>query len=172
MSSSGVIIQGSARSEGNTARIVGYVSEDLGFEVIDLRKKRIGDFHYDFKNSDDDFLPLIAEIVAKHATIIYATPVYWYSMSGMMKTFFDRITDLMRVEKELGRRLREMNMAMISCGSDPDLPDGFTVPFSETANYLGMSYLGDVHTWVLNDRIPQQVANDLDEFIDGIKSQF
>ncbi|MCP4458779.1 MAG: NAD(P)H-dependent oxidoreductase [Cytophagales bacterium] len=34
-----------------------------------------------------------------------ATPVYWYSMSGIMKVFLDRIYDVLTIEKELGRKL-------------------------------------------------------------------
>jgi multimeric flavodoxin WrbA len=46
------------------------------------------------------------------------TPVYWYTMSGIMKVFFDRFSDLLRIEKDLGRKLRGKSMAVISCGAD------------------------------------------------------
>ena len=36
--------------------------------------------------------PLIP-IIEKYDTLIFATPVYWYSMSGIMKVFFDRKND-------------------------------------------------------------------------------
>jgi len=170
MSKNGVIIQGSSRSVGNTNKVVSYVAETLKFDVIDLNEKKIGPFDYDFKNSDDDFLPMMRELVAKYDTIIFATPVYWYSMSGTMKIFFDRITDLLRIEKEIGRKLRGKSMAMISCGSEGFLQEGFTMPFFETAGYLGMSYLGDVHTWILDDQIPEIVRENLDVFIRKIES--
>lgn len=169
MNKKGVIIQGSARSGGNTGKIVQYLLEQTDFELIDLKDKKIGHFDYDFKNKSDDFLPLIISVIQNYDTIIFATPVYWYSMSGILKTFFDRITDLLQLEKDLGRKLRGKNMGMISCGSESLLQDGFTMPFYETANYLGMNYLGDVHTWIENDSIPEIVLENLERFVEKIK---
>jgi len=164
MTESGVILQGSSRSDGNTSRIVEHLNQRLAFDVIDLAKKNIGHFDYEFRNRGDDFLPTMMLIVENYRTIVFATPVYWYSMSGIMKAFFDRITDLLRTEREVGRKLRGMNMAMISCGSDSNLPERFELPFAESAGYLGMNYLGDVHTWFENDQIPVEVIAKLDRF--------
>ena len=165
----GVIIQGSARSKGNTGTIAKYVAEGTGFEIIELCDKNIGHFDYDFKNKEDDYLPLMRQIIKNHETMVFATPVYWYSMSGLMKDFFDRFTDLLRAEKELGRKLKSKNMAMISCGSDRNLPEYFTGPFEETAGYLGMNYLGDIHTWIEDVEIPSAVMGHLDTFIEKLK---
>lgn len=166
----GVIIQGSARSIGNTNKIVNLLANKLNFAIIDLNQKNIGQYDYENKNSSDDFLPTIREIIENYDTIIFATPVYWYSMSGIMKAFFDRITELLKTEKELGRKLRMKNMAMVSCGSDHILQEGFTMPFFETANYLGMNYVGDVHTWVENDSVPEIVISSIEEFSEKIKA--
>ena len=38
-----------------------------------------------------------------------------------MKKFFDRISDCIKIEKETGRKLRGMEMAVLSCGSDNEL---------------------------------------------------
>jgi multimeric flavodoxin WrbA len=164
MSNKGVIIQGSSRAKGNTRRLVDFVNSELGFEVIDLAELNIGHFDYDFENRDDDYLPTMRTIIEKHNTIVFATPVYWYAMSGLMKDFFDRITDLLRTEKELGRRLRGMNMALISCSSDSVCPALFEMPFVESANYLGMNYLGDVHGWIEEEKIPESLQNELKAF--------
>lgn len=161
MTVNGVIIQASARSAGNTGKVVDYVNRQIGFDVVDLNEKDVGHFDYDFKNSGDDFVPLMEHVIENHETIVFATPVYWYSMSGILKSFFDRFTDLLRKEKDLGRKLRGKNMAMISCGSDPNLPDWFKMPFVETAGYLGMNYLGDAHAWVDESGIPAEAAANL-----------
>jgi multimeric flavodoxin WrbA len=164
MEKKGVIIQGSAKSLGHTNKIANFVRDNTGFEIIDLKEKNIGHFEYDFRNVDDDFLPLMRSIVVNYQTIVFATPVYWYSMSGIMKDFFDRITDLLKTEKDLGRQLRGKNMALISCGSDSTLQNGFTMPFIESANYLGMNYVGDVHTWIEDEKIPDQLIEKLNDF--------
>jgi multimeric flavodoxin WrbA len=165
----GLIILGSANSFGETKKAAKYVSERTNFPIIDLKTKQISNFDYEFKNRDDDFLPLMKEIVSNYDTIVFATPVYWYSMSGIMKTFFDRISDCLKIEKETGRKLRGMEMAVISSGSDKELKNGFYMPFVESAKYLGMNYIADVHCWAEENGIPLVVKNKLDIFIDSIK---
>ncbi len=159
-----VIIQGSSNSLGNTHKIISYLNKDNVFDVIDLKTKNIGAFEYDFSNADDNFLPLMEEIIAKYDTIIFATPVYWYAMSGTLKHFFDRMSDLLHHKKDLGRQLRGKKMAMISNSGEDDLKNGFTMPFIESANYLGMDYLGDTHTWFSGDEIAEEAKVRIDAF--------
>lgn len=164
-----VIIQGSSRSNGNTNKIINHINNTHNFDVIDLYNKDINHFDYDF-NNNDDFIPLIKGVIENYDTIIFATPVYWYSMSGILKVFFDRLSDLLYVEKDLGRNLRGKNMAMISCGSGSGLKDEFSMPFVESANYLGMHYLGNVHTWLESDtKISNEVKSNISNFILKLK---
>lgn len=165
----GIIILGSSNSDGETRKIVSYVSEKTHYPIVDLKTKNISEFDYEFKNIEDDFHPLIKEIVNNYEIIVFATPVYWYSMSGIMKTFFDRISDCLKIQKETGRKLRGMEMAIISCGSDKKLKNGFHMPFIETAKYLGMNYISDVHCWIENETIPISVKNELNTFIISIQ---
>ena len=164
-----VILQGSSRSFGDTYKIVNHLALKSNFDVIDLNTKVIGHYDYEYKNSDDDFMPLITKIITNYSTIIFATPVYWYTMSGIMKAFFDRISDVIRTEKDLGRQLRGKNMAMISTNNSKDLIKGFNMPFVESAKYLGMTYLGDIHTWIENDSIPKEVEYIINTFDDKLK---
>ncbi len=169
MNTKGVIIQGSARSNGNTNKIVSFIQEKSGFEIIDLKSKNIGQYDYDFKNQEDDFIPTMKEIVEEFDTIIFATPVYWYCMSGMLKNFFDRIADCLKIEKEIGRKLRGKQMGLISCGSESKTIDGFSMPFRESAAYLGMNYLGEVHTWLEDDMITDPLKKNLVSFVKRMK---
>ena len=161
-----VIIQGSSKSNGNTNRVVRFLNKNNDFDVIDLKTKKIGSFEYDFSNANDDFIPLMDSIIKKYDTIIFATPVYWYSMSGTLKTFFDRMSDLLHYKKELGRLMRGKNMAMISNSGENDLKKGYTMPFTESAKYLGMNYLGDTHTWFTKDgtEIHSDAKNNINDF--------
>lgn len=164
-----VIIQGSSRSGGDTNKIVNYMASNNPFDVIDLYTKNIGHYDYDYKNQDDDFIGLINNVINTYDTIIFATPVYWYSMSGVLKVFFDRISDILRIHKDTGRQLRGKNMAMISTSNQDDLIGGFNMPFVESAKYLGMNYLGDIHTYVENDVISDEVKLRVDSFTETIK---
>jgi multimeric flavodoxin WrbA len=147
-----VIILGSSRSDGNTRKIVDtLVSLKSNIDVIDICNYDIGYYDYSFENKDDDFFELYKKVIT-YETIIFATPVYWYSMSAQLKTFFDRISDVLHGDKkEFGRKLRGKNMALVSCSSDAAKIKGFTRPFKETANYLGMNYKGYLHAWVEPD---------------------
>ena len=159
-----IIIQGSSKSLGNTHKVVNYLNNQNQYDIIDLKTKNIGAFEYDFSNANDDFLPLMEEIITKYDTIIFATPVYWYAMSGTLKHFFDRLSDLLHYKKELGRQLRGKKMAMISNSGENDRKKGFDMPFIESANYLGMHYLGDTHVWFSGLEIADSARNKIDEF--------
>ena len=141
----GIIILGSSNSNGTTRKIASFIGARTDFPIIDLNTKIIEKFDYEFNNRDDDFLPLIRHIVESYQIIVFATPVYWYSMSGTMKIFFDRLSDCLKTEKETGRKLRGMEMAVACCGCDQELKEGFYMPFIETAKYLGITYQGDMY---------------------------
>lgn len=140
-----VIILGSSRSNGNTTRIVNQIAQKFGIDVVNLSDYKFSYYDYESKNRDDDFLPLIKNIIEKYDTLIFATPIYWYSMSGIMKVFFDRFSDLIRIEKETGRKLRGKKIAVISNSHDDTIEYDFYLPFRLSAEYLGMDYLGNQH---------------------------
>ncbi len=145
MNTKTVIIVGSSRTLGNTNRIATEIATNFGFDLINLSDYSYTYYDYESNNLDDDFLPLIRKIVNNYDTLIFATPVYWYSMSGIMKVFFDRFSDLIRIEKETGRKFRGKKMAVLSNSHDSQIDDEFYLPFIKSAAYLGMTYIGQQH---------------------------
>ena len=165
-----VVILGSSRSNGNTRKIINYLNTlDTHIDIVDLNNYNIGYYDYKFKNYNDDFFELFKSLLT-YNTLVFATPIYWYTMSAQLKTFLDRISDALKGEKkEFGRQLRGKYLAVISCGSDDEIFDGFTMPFIESAKYLGMNYIGHVHTWVEKDiLIPNKINLDIKEFYELI----
>ena len=142
-----VIILGSSRKNGETKKVVTELLRISDWELIDLTDYNISQFDYEHLNKNDDFIGLMKRITENYDVLIFATPIYWYSMSGIMKTFFDRLTDLLRIEKDIGRRLRNKSMAVISCSNGDNLEDNFWLPFKKSAEYIGMNYLTDLHTF-------------------------
>jgi multimeric flavodoxin WrbA len=113
-----LLIAGSARKDGGVAELIEFFLKHSDWDVVDLNDYQFSYYDYDHANREDDFIPLIRTIVEKYDTWIFLTPVYWYAMSGIMKVFFDRFTDLLEIEKPLGRQLRKIKMAAISsCGN-------------------------------------------------------
>lgn len=129
--------------------------------MIDLNDYHFSYFDYEHRNRDDDFIPLMRKITDDYDVFIFATPVYWYSMSGIMKVFFDRLSDLLSIEKDIGRRLRMKSMAVVSCSESQDSDEHFWIPFKKSADYLGMKYLANTHLSSKasnNDKIPKFIT--------------
>lgn len=161
-----LIILGSSRKDGDTKKIVDSLVNISKWDFIDLNDYNFSYYDYEHKNANDDFLTLMRKIIDNYDVLIFATPVYWYSMSGIMKVFFDRITDLLDDEKELGRKLRNKSMAALSCSNGDNLGEYFWLPFSETAAYLGMNYWGNIHTFPT-----QNETENLKNFVESINNQ-
>lgn len=126
------------------------------FETLDLLDYKI--FHYDYQHNyqdTDQFLQVI-EKIRQYDNIIFATPVYWYSMSGLLKVFFDRLTDIVTFQKQIGRSMKGKNIFLVSVGTDPELPAGFETPFRLTAEYLEMNFIATYYcsTQNLPDTLP------------------
>lgn len=141
-----VLIVGSSRNDGDTMNLARQLAKMSKWNLINLNNYKFSYFDYSHNNQDDDYLNLMRKIIEKYKTLIFVTPVYWYSMSGIMKVFFDRFSDLLTIERELGRKLQGKEMAAVSCSTGENLGDHFWLPFSETAKYLGMRYIGNTHT--------------------------
>jgi len=69
-----------------------------------------------------------------------------------MKNFLDRFSDLLGPHKNLGRKLRGKSLGVITCSDDNNINHAMYMPFKESANYLGMSYIGEVHGWHGKDK--------------------
>lgn len=133
-----IIIMGSSRGDGNTLKAVRMIFEEKDAPLVDLSHLDISYYDYAGKNLHDDFLPLI-ERMLNHNPIVLATPVYWYTMSAVMKTFIDRWSDILTFRKDLGRKLKGKEVYIITTyGSS--FPRGFEDAFSQTCDYMGMHY--------------------------------
>lgn len=135
-----LVILSSARKNSDTKKVVDTVFENFEHEIIDLLDYKIYHFSYDKEYPADDKFPFVVEKILKHTVLIFATPVYWYSMSGLMKIFFDRLTDVVTVQKDIGRKFKGKHTFLISSGSNEKLPAGFEVPFRSSSGYLNMQY--------------------------------
>jgi len=162
------IIQCSSRSIGHSQLLSEYLLKNENFRFIDLNKKNIGQYRYDDENSGDDFLPTISEMIAESDVLIFVTPIYWYTMSGLMKTFFDRISELLEDEKSLGRKLRGMFLGCMSMSNDRKIDYDFDMPIRKSAEYLGMHYLNHIHCCVENNALTEESKKLVDNYLNVI----
>jgi multimeric flavodoxin WrbA len=135
------IIYGSSRKDGNTRTVVDAVAEKISADVFDVSDYDISFYDYEHKNRDDNFLPLI-ETLLQYDYWIFASPVYWYTMSAQLKVFVDRLTDLLDIDLESAGRLKGLHAALITTGVEESCPTCYEDVFINTFNYLGINYRG------------------------------
>jgi NAD(P)H-dependent FMN reductase len=121
----------------------------MGGTILHLLDHQIAPYRYDHAHPATDQFTEIIERLLTHDHLILASPVYWYSMSGGMKNFLDRFSDLLQIHKERGRQLRGKKLGVLSCSAEPIVNAGFYEPFRLTAAYLGMTYAAPYHVQVL-----------------------
>lgn len=143
------------------------VFKEVDNTTIDLLDFPIYHYNYDNNYPGDDCFSQIAELMIGYPKIVFATPVYWYAMSGLMKTFFDRFTDLVTVRKPLGRQLKGKFTFMIAVGAEQELPPGFEIPFESTSDYMDMVYSGGIYYCTR----PKNPGNDTETIVKDFKKK-
>ncbi len=162
-----IILVGSSRSPGNTLALSRVFAEQIQATVIDLSMYDIAQFDYEFKNRDDDFLPLMKQVL-QFDRIVLATPMYWYAPSARMKTFMDRISDLLKVDKDLGRQLRGKKAGLLGTGCDAVPAHCFEEVFKLTFAYLGMQYQGMLYAGCEQEFIYTEHAATIQAYKDNL----
>jgi multimeric flavodoxin WrbA len=151
-----LLLQASARPNGDTFKVAQKLAKALSADHLDLLDYKIYPFNYEqVYPADDEFMHLIETKVLAADQITFASPVYWYSMSGPLKIFFDRLSDLLKSRKDLGRQLRGKRMSVLSVSNDEGVNDSFFDAFRLSAEYLGMEYGPVWHGWVDDERVPE-----------------
>ncbi len=145
-----LVLQGSTREEGNTEQLTKLVLEGIEHKEILLRNKVIKPIqdqrHREggFDPVDDDYDDVIREVL-QHDTLLFATPVYWYSVSGIMKNFIDRWSQSLRDARFDFKSLMAQKKAyvLVVGGDNPRMK---TMPLVQqlkyTFDYVGMNLEG------------------------------
>ena len=111
-------INGSPRKDGNTSLLINTVLEIVKKEGAETNLIHLVDYPISFcigcyskdKNLCNpevfkEMLPKIyEELVSSHA-YVFGTPVYWFSISGLMKNFIDLLTALENIQKILENKV-------------------------------------------------------------------
>jgi multimeric flavodoxin WrbA len=153
--STAIALFASSRRHGNTGQLIDRIAQELGIEVVDLAEQQISAYDYQHRNRGDDFEPLMRRVLA-FDQILFATPVYWYSVSPPMKVFLDRISDFLDLPELLedGRRLRGTRAYVVCTSIYDEAPASFVAAFADTFNYLGMRFEGVAHANCRDGYVP------------------
>jgi multimeric flavodoxin WrbA len=165
-----VALFSSSRRNGNTGKFVDRIATNLNIEVIDLARVRMSPYDYEHNNRDDEFEPLMKRVL-DYEHLLFATPVYWYSVAPAMKVFLDRITDFTELPDLLneGRRLRGKLGYVVCTSIYEEAPASFLNAFRDTFSYLGIEYGGVAHANCRDGYLPAKHDVDADLFAELLR---
>ena len=99
-----LVLASSPRRDGNSARLAAAAAEGARAAGHETRLEHLDDHMRHFLRDcrrcrdadgrctiDDGYETLLRERVLDADGIVFATPIYWYGVSGQLKTFFDRL---------------------------------------------------------------------------------
>ena len=97
-----LFINSSPNKEGNTYRIGKELLKGKEHDVLQMVDYRISQYGQVF---NDDGMKDVLKVINDYDTLVIGTPVYWYTVSGMLKTFIDRLYMLPEAEALRGKKL-------------------------------------------------------------------
>lgn len=145
------VIYGGTRKNGNTELLTKQVIQGLEVEEIylsDYLIKPIKDMRHSnegFQDVNDDYNSVINRVL-RYDIIIFATPIYWYSMTGIMKNFIDRWSQTSRDPKypNFKKQMQAKKGYVIAVGGDEPLIKGLPMiqQFQYIFHFMGMHFDG------------------------------
>ena len=97
-----LFINSSPNRDGNTYRIGEELLKDKEHDVLQLADYRISQYGQVF---EDDEMKEVLKEMNKYDILVIGSPVYWYTVGGMLKTFIDRLYMLPEAEALRGKKL-------------------------------------------------------------------
>jgi len=88
---------------------------------------------------------LIDRMVAADAVVL-GTPVYWFSISGLLKLFIDRWSLYQRGDERIGDLMpgKKLVVALAMADADDSYVEGVLAPLRYAAKWLKMQWAGEV----------------------------
>jgi multimeric flavodoxin WrbA len=147
-----LVLNGSSRENGNTEQLTDVMLEGVSYTRINIRDfliQPIVDKRHDpagFTKVDDDYDRII-ELVRQHDVLVFATPIYWYGMSGHMKQFIDRWSQSLRDTRfSFKEEMKKKKGFVVICGGDDPYIKGLPLiqQFQYIFQFMGLEYIGYV----------------------------
>ncbi|MFJ7734516.1 flavodoxin family protein [Lysinibacillus sp. NPDC097231] len=157
---------GSSRANSNSEQLTDYVLKGIPHKKIDLKNVTIEPIH-DLRHDDngfqfvaDDYDQIIQAFLTSDI-VIFATPIYWYSMSGIMKNMVDRLSHAIRDERfpQLKEKLQTTEAIVLAVGGDDPHIKGLPLihQFQYIFDFLKMPFSSYI---IGNANKPGEIVND------------
>jgi multimeric flavodoxin WrbA len=150
-----VILFGSPRKEGNTIQLVSTLTESLKSKGSSVRMLYLNDMNVRpcqgceaclakgvCKINDD--MKDIRKYVLESDLVVFASPVYWFNMSGQLKLAIDRFLAFMDEKYDSRIKGKKAVTLMTSGSDDPSVCSPAIDSFTKTFDLLGIVYAGRV----------------------------
>ncbi|MDZ5720922.1 flavodoxin family protein [Bacillus sp. SXabc123] len=147
------VINGGTRSGGNTDLLAEKAVQGFDAEHIHLRKYQIQpieDLRHaqgGFRSVQDDYDSIIERILPCDI-LVFATPIYWFGMSGTLKLFIDRWSQTLRDPRfpDFKQQMRAKHAYVIAVGGDNPKLKGLPLiqQFEHIFHFMGMPFKGYV----------------------------
>jgi multimeric flavodoxin WrbA len=135
-----------AREAGDSAQVV-HLDDHLRYFLRDCRQCRDADGRCTI---DDGYESLLREEVVPADAIVFATPIYWYGVSGQLKTFFDRMFCFIAASEpeaeQFAAGLVRKRLALVISSEEtyPGAALGLIQEIQEYARYMHSDFVGVV----------------------------
>ena len=131
-----LFINGSPNKSGNTARLAEKLLKGKDYETLNMVDYKL--YGYGQKFSGDQFMEIVNKMKASK-TIIIGSPLYWHSMSGMVRNLIDRFYGPVEEGSFEGRKL-----VFLFQGAAPEkwMLENGNYTMERFAFVYGMDYLG------------------------------
>lgn len=128
-----IFMNGSPNRSGNTFRIGEEILKGVNHNILQMSDYKISQYGQVY---EDDQINEIFKKLEDVNTIVIGAPVYWYTVSGIVKTFIDRLYLLHEAEV-----LRGKNLYFFAQGSAPDEVTVKSITFLATrvSELMGMN---------------------------------
>ena len=133
-----LFVNSSPNRDGNTYRIGEELLKDKEHDVLQMADYRISQYGQVF---EDNEMKEVLKEMDKYDILVTGSPLYWYTVGGMLKTFIDRLYMLPEAEALRGKKLY-----LFAQGSAPNQDTVKSIEFlSNRLSYLmGMELKGVV----------------------------
>ena len=174
---------GSSRKNGNTEQLANRVTTGLSVTTLRLKETRIlpiDDLRHEpggFQAVDDDYDKCVKQM-AEHDVFLFATPLYWYGMTGRMKNFVDRWSQSLRdTDWSFREAVQGKQAIVVLTGGDSPKMKGLPLiqQFRWIFDFAGMTFLdyvigtGNKPGEVLQDEAALAKAQSLNQLLRTLK---
>lgn len=157
-----IFLNASKNRSGTTSDYAKKTFHGLNYTTVNLVDYRIDQIGQESKT--DEYRKVI-DLIAGGDVIVIGTPVYWSDMTGYLKTFIDRLNDI--VDEDLKSKNAPLNGAdvyLIVQGTEPsDAIPGITTVIEHICRRFFMNYKGIIRNekeaTAINKKLNDQEGN-------------